>query len=92
MSREYFESLDEDLRLAILESSREVGRFHRELGEKEDERFRKLLEERMEVTEIDQEAFAAAAEPLYREFEEKFGAEMVDTVRSYHHSSAASAP
>jgi len=92
MSRAYFEALDEDLRLAILDAGREVGRFHRELGEKEDERFRLLLEERMEVTEIDQHAFAAAAEPLYREFEEKFGAEMVETVRSYHQTSAASAP
>jgi tripartite ATP-independent transporter DctP family solute receptor len=92
MSRAYFEALDEDLRLAILETAAEVGRFHRALGEREDERFRKLLEERMEVAEIDQAAFAAAAEPLYREFEEKFGAEIVETVRSYRHSSAASAP
>jgi TRAP-type transport system periplasmic protein len=92
MSRVYFEGLDEDLRLAILESAAEVGRFHRELGEKEDERYRKLLEERMEVTEIDRAAFAAAAEPLYREFEEKFGSEIVETVRSYRQSSTASAP
>jgi len=92
MSRRYFEALDEDLRLGILETAAEVGRFHRALGEREDERFRKLLEERMEVAEIDQAAFAAAAEPLYREFEEKFGAEIVETVRSYRHSSAASAP
>jgi len=92
MSRAYFEGLDEHLRLAILESASEVGRFHRELGEREDERFRKLLEERMEVTEIDRAAFAAAAEPLYREFEEKFGAEMVETVRSYRQPAAAFAP
>jgi hypothetical protein len=37
-------------------------------------------------------AFTAAAEPLYREFEEMFGAEMVATVRSYHQPSAALAP
>ena len=92
MSRRYFEALDEELRLAILETAAEVGRFHRELGEREDERFRKFLEERMEVAEIDRDAFAAAAEPLYREFEEKFGAEVVETVRSYRPSSAASAP
>jgi tripartite ATP-independent transporter DctP family solute receptor len=92
MSRAYFEGLDEDLRLAILETAAEVGRFHRELGAREDERFLELLEERMEVTEIDRPAFTAAAEPLYREFEEKFGAEMVETVRSYHQPSAALAP
>jgi tripartite ATP-independent transporter DctP family solute receptor len=92
MSREYFEALDEDLRGAILETAAEVGRFHRELGEREDERFLELLEERMEVTAIDRAAFAAAAEPLYREFEEKFGAEIVETVRSYRKPSAALAP
>ena len=92
MSREYFEALDEELRLAILKTAAEVGRFHRELGAREDQRFLELLEERMEVTEIDRAAFAAAAEPLYREFEEKFGAEMVETVRSYRKPSAALAP
>jgi tripartite ATP-independent transporter DctP family solute receptor len=92
MSRTYFEALDEELRAGILESAAEVGRFHRDLGEKEDEGFRKLLEERMEVTEIDEAAFAAAAEPLYHDFEERFGREMVETVRSYREPSAASSP
>ena len=92
MSRTYFEALDEELRAGILESAAEVGRFHRDLGEKEDEGFRKLLGERMEVTEIDEAAFAAAAEPLYHDFEEKFGREMVETVRSYREPSAASSP
>ena len=92
MSRRYFESLDEELRLAILETAAEVGRFHRELGAREDENYLELLEERMEVTEIDRAAFAAAAEPLYREFEEKFGAAIVETVRNYREPSAALAP
>ncbi len=92
MSRRYFESLDEELRLAILETAAEVGRFHRELGAREDENYLELLEKRMEVTEIDRAAFAAAAEPLYREFEEKFGVSMVETVRSYRDPSAALAP
>jgi tripartite ATP-independent transporter DctP family solute receptor len=93
MSRRYFEALDPELRAGILEAAREVGRFHRELGEREDERFLALLEGKIEVSEIDRPAFVAAAEPLYREFEEKFGSEMVDTVRSYRVSPAsASAP
>jgi tripartite ATP-independent transporter DctP family solute receptor len=86
MSRPYFEGLEEDLRLAILESAKEVGRFHRGLGEREDERLRAFLEEKMTVTEIDRAAFAAAAEPLYRGFEEKFGNEMVEAIRSYRGS------
>jgi tripartite ATP-independent transporter DctP family solute receptor len=91
MARSYFEGLEEDLQAAILDAAKEVGRFHRELGEREDERYRELLEERMEVTEIDVAAFAAAAEPLYREYEEKFGVEIVETVRSYGEATAASA-
>jgi tripartite ATP-independent transporter DctP family solute receptor len=92
MSRRYFAALDEDLRVAILEAAAEVGRYHRELGEKEDERFLEDLRRRMEVAEIDRAAFTAASEPLYREFEEKFGAELVETVRSYQNPSAALAP
>jgi TRAP-type C4-dicarboxylate transport system substrate-binding protein len=93
MSRRYFEALDPELRAGILEAAREVGRFHRELGEREDERFLALLEGKIEVSEIDRPAFVAAAEPLYREFAEKFGSEMVETVRSYRRSPAsASAP
>ncbi|MGH9319989.1 MAG: TRAP transporter substrate-binding protein [Vicinamibacteria bacterium] len=92
MGRAYFEGLDEDLRAAILSTAREVGRFHRKLGATEDRRFLDIVGERMEVTEIDREAFVAAAAPLYSEFEEKFGSEMVETVRSYRQLSAASSP
>jgi tripartite ATP-independent transporter DctP family solute receptor len=92
MSRRFFEGLDEDLRSGILEAAREVGRFHRELGRNEDERYRALLDERMEVTEIDRAAFEAAAEPLYLDFERSFGVEMVEAIRSHRHSRAASAP
>jgi TRAP-type transport system periplasmic protein len=83
MSRRYFESLDEEMRTAILDVAREVGRYHRQLGIEEDARYRSFLEEKMEVTEIDQEAFEAAARPLYEDYEEKFGSEIVETIESY---------
>jgi tripartite ATP-independent transporter DctP family solute receptor len=83
MSRSYFEGLPEDVRLAILETAREVGRYHRELGAVEDERYRALLEESLEISEIDREAFEAAARPLYREYEEAFGPEIVATIEGY---------
>jgi TRAP-type transport system periplasmic protein len=88
MSREYFEGLDPEIREAILDVAREVGRYHRELGEQEDARYRTMLEQQMEVTEIDQEAFAAAAAPLYEEFEKKFGSEIVTTIQSYRTAAA----
>jgi hypothetical protein len=46
----------------------------------------------MEVSEIDRAAFAAAAEPLYLEFEERYGSEIVESIRSQGHPAAASAP
>lgn len=83
MSRQYFESLDEELKQGILEVAEEVGRYHRALGEEEDARYRVELEDQIEITEIDHAAFAAAAEPLYHEFNEKFGPELVETIRGY---------
>jgi TRAP-type C4-dicarboxylate transport system substrate-binding protein len=83
MSRQYYESLDEDLRQGILEVAKEVGRYHRELGAREDERYRRELADQIEITEIDRDAFIEAAEPLYEEFDEKFGPELVETIRSY---------
>jgi tripartite ATP-independent transporter DctP family solute receptor len=86
MSRAYFESLDEETRNAILEVAREVGRYHRKLGEEEDARHLSFLREHMEVTEIDREAFEAAALPLYEDYEKKFGSELVETIESYRSS------
>ncbi|HSF14515.1 MAG TPA: TRAP transporter substrate-binding protein [Vicinamibacteria bacterium] len=83
MSRQYVESLDEDIRRGIEEVAREVGRYHRELGEKEDARYRVLLEKDLEITEIDREAFARVAEPLFEEFNEKFGPELVEAIRGH---------
>ncbi len=83
MSRQYLESLDEDLQVGIREVAAEVGRFHRELGVREDARYRTMLEEHLQISEIDQPAFAERAEPLYEEFNRHFGPELVDTIRTY---------
>ena len=61
----------------------EVGRFHRELGKKEDARYRIMLENELEITEIDFEAFAAKAGPLFEEFNVHYGPELVETIQSY---------
>ncbi len=83
MSRRYFDSLEADVQQAILEVAEEIGRLHRELGEKEDVRYRTMLEEQLEITEIDRDAFAARTESLYEEFNEHYGPELVTTIRSY---------
>ncbi len=92
MSRSYFESLDEEMRTAILDVAREVGRYHRKLGIEEDARYRSFLEQHMQVTEIDQQAFETAARPLYEDYEKKFGSEIVETIESYRSSPASAEP
>lgn len=83
MSRQFFTSLDEDIQVGIRDVAEEVGRFHRELGKKEDARYRIMLEDELEITEIDFEAFAAKAGPLYEEFNVHYGPELVETIQSY---------
>ncbi len=83
MSRRYFEALDPEVQQAVREAAEEVGRFHRELGEKEDARYRKMLEPLLTISEIDREAFEKRAALLYEEFNERFGPELVDRIRSY---------
>lgn len=83
MSRQYLASLDEDIQAGIREVAAEVGEFHRELGQREDERYRIMLEEYLQISEIDRDAFAARAESLYEEFNEHFGPELVETIRGY---------
>ena len=83
MSYRYFDSLELDVQQAIREVAEEVGRFHRELGEKDDVRYRTMLEEQLEITEIDRDAFAARTGSLYEQFNEHYGPELVATIRSY---------
>ena len=70
---DYARFIESDIQQAIREVAEEVGRFHRELGAKEDVRFRAMLEEQLEITEIDRDAFAAKTESLYDEFNEHYG-------------------
>jgi tripartite ATP-independent transporter DctP family solute receptor len=83
MSRSYYDSLPAELRAAVMEVGEEVGRYHRELGAREDERLLELLRDQIQINEIDQTAFEALAEPLYEDYVQRFGPELVETVRGY---------
>lgn len=84
MSQAYFESLPDDVRTAVREVAVEVGRYHRRLGETEDERHLIFLEERLQINTIDRGAFEAAGVPLYEHYKERFGDGLVEAARSYH--------
>lgn len=83
MSRQYFDSLEPDVQRAVLDVAEQVGRFLRELLEQEDLRYRDMLADQLEISEIDRDAFAARTEFLYEEFNERYGPELVATIRSY---------
>lgn len=84
MSQAYFESLPDQVRTAVREVAVEVGRYHRRLGETEDERHLAFLEERLQIDTIDRAAFEAAGIPVYEHYTERFGEGLVKAARSYH--------
>jgi tripartite ATP-independent transporter DctP family solute receptor len=86
MSQAYFESLPDDVRRAVQEVAFEVGRYHRRLGEEEDERHLAFLEGRLQIDTIDRPAFEASGVPLYEHYEERFGRRLVDAARSYRNA------
>ena len=83
MSRQYLDSLDEDIQIAIREVASSVGSFMRELGAQKDKEYRVMLEDHLEISEIDRDAFFKVAEPLYKEYNNHYGPEFVETIRSY---------
>lgn len=83
MSRAYFDSLPDDVKAILREAGASVGRYHRELGAQEDERYLEFLRGKINVSDIDRPAFEAAARPLYDDFRTRFGAELIDAVRGY---------
>lgn len=89
MSRRYFDKLSPELQQALVEVAEEVGRFHRELGVKEDKRYRAMLEGELAFNEIDRESFEKAAEPVFEDFYQKFGREHVDAIREYRNPTPA---
>ena len=83
MSQRYFESLEHDMKRAIVDVAVEVGHYLRELGANEDVRYQTMLAEQLEISEIDRAAFEATTEHLYESFNEHYGPELVATIRSY---------
>ena len=61
-----------------------MGRFHRELGEQEDVRYREMLDESArDLRDRPRRLRGPRTETLYEEFNEHFGPDLVATIRSY---------
>jgi TRAP-type transport system periplasmic protein len=65
ISKIRWDSLPDWAREALVQAGREVGQMYRDGGQRLDDEDLAYLKQRMEVNEVDFEAFRRAAEPLY---------------------------
>lgn len=86
INNDFFESLPEDLQDVILESGKEAYDYQREEAAKINSEGLAELEEHMQVDTISdelREEIIERTDPLYDEFEEEVGEELMDLARSY---------
>ncbi|SFJ88028.1 tripartite ATP-independent transporter solute receptor, DctP family [Halobacillus dabanensis] len=86
MNNEFYESLSPDLQELVVEASEEYRKEQRELARKQDSEFlEELKAEGMEVNEPSDElmeSFRDEVEPVYEEFKEEIGADLLEDVQN----------
>ncbi|MFG6147595.1 DctP family TRAP transporter solute-binding subunit [Halobacillus sp. B23F22_1] len=86
MNNEFYESLSTDLQELVVEASEEYREEQRELAQEQDSEFlEELKAEGMEVNEPSEElmeSFQDEVEPVYEEFEEEIGTDLLEDVRN----------
>ncbi|MET3506339.1 TRAP transporter substrate-binding protein [Halalkalibacter oceani] len=83
-SNSFFNNLEPELQTALEEAAVEAGLFEREVVQRMDEEYLNELEEQgMEVIrEIDVDPFIEAVQPVYDQYSEVFGQELIDSIRN----------
>ncbi|MCM3714515.1 TRAP transporter substrate-binding protein [Alkalihalobacillus oceani] len=83
-SNSFFNNLEPELQTALQEAAVEAGIFEREVVQRMDEEYLNELEEQgMEVIrEIDVEPFIEAVQPVYDQYSEVFGQELIDSIKN----------
>lgn len=82
-SSKVLNKLPEDIQKAIAEAGEEVSEFQlKESFAIEDKLLKELEENGMTIIEPDHEAFVKAAQPIYEEYEEKWGKGLLEKIRS----------
>lgn len=83
-STDFFAGLEPDLQEALEEAAVEAGIFEREVVQRMDEEYVDELEaEGMEVVrDFDAEPFIEAVQPVYDEYEDFFGKDLIDKIRN----------
>lgn len=81
MSENFWNTLTPEQQEIVQTSATEASTFHRELvAEQEEQLLAELEELGMTVTTPDREAFKEASMPVYKEFEEIYGKELIDSL------------
>src|SRR5699024_2951149 len=86
INEDFFQSLPEDLQKIVLESGDEAYDFQRERAAAENAEGLELLKDHLEIIEMPEqlrEDMMELTEPLYDEYEDEFGKELMDLARSY---------
>ncbi len=81
MSKARFDSLKPEYKKIFMDTAREVATYERNLIKKQEEsQLSKLIEKGMIVTRPDKKAFFKATQPVYKEFEPKFGKKLIEEI------------
>ena len=81
MSKDMFDKLSADDQALFLEAAAEATAYEREVSLQQAEEYIGLcIEEGMEVNEVDKELFVKAMAPVYEQFEEELGKDLIDEI------------
>lgn len=82
----FFNDLPEDLQTIVVESAQEAYEYQREVAGEAAEEAVAFLEDELEINELSDEVkleFREAMEPVFEQYGEEFGDEIMELVRSY---------
>lgn len=81
ISEKFWKTLTPEQQKLIEDSAKEAGQLHRDLVKQDDENLKAELKKNgMEVNEPEKAPFKEAAKPVYKEFEEVYGKELIDNL------------
>jgi len=86
INEDFFSSLPEDLQDIVLEAGKEAYDFQRERAAAENAEGLEMLEEHLEILEMPEklrEDMIELTDPIYDEYEDEMGKELMDLARSY---------
>lgn len=85
----WFDALPADVRQGLVEAAEETGEWLRDFLAGEDERLLDVVAGELEVNEVEREAFAREAAPVFDHYRERFGGAWIEMARALEDEPAA---